>query len=121
MVVLDAATRAAVNAGKGTVAWELEDIDPMEHAEFDQEDMLRANQVGMTQVRGRLVPNPPGGAGQGPRDEHQGGPMTDSQTVVKALVEVDPGFTQLCETLFGKAVDAAEVWEWLYTPEGWPR
>jgi hypothetical protein len=44
--------------------------------------------------------------------------MADSRTVVKALVEVDPGFVQLCETLFGKAVDAAEVWGWLYTPDG---
>jgi hypothetical protein len=42
----------------------------------------------------------------------------DSQSVVKALVEVDPGFVQLCETLFGKAVDAAEVWGFLYTPQG---
>jgi hypothetical protein len=44
--------------------------------------------------------------------------MADSQTVVKALVEVDPGFIELCETLFGKAVDPAEIWEFLYTPEG---
>jgi hypothetical protein len=42
----------------------------------------------------------------------------DSQAVVKALVEVDPGFVQLCETLFGKAVDATDIWEYLYTPEG---
>ena len=42
----------------------------------------------------------------------------DSQAVVKALVEVDPGFVALCETLFGKAVDATDIWEYLYTPEG---
>ena len=44
--------------------------------------------------------------------------MADSQTVVKALVEVDPGFVALCETLFGKAFDPADVWEYIYAPEG---
>jgi hypothetical protein len=42
----------------------------------------------------------------------------DSRTVVKALHEVDPGFVALCDTLFGKQVDAADVWGFLYTPEG---
>lgn len=46
------------------------------------------------------------------------GVAVDSQRVVKALVEVDPGFIALCETLFGKAVDAVEVWDFLYTPTG---
>ena len=44
--------------------------------------------------------------------------MADSATVVKALVEVDPGFVELVETLFGKALDPTDVWEFLYTPEG---
>ncbi len=42
----------------------------------------------------------------------------DSQTVVKALHEVDPGFVELCDALFGKAVDATDVWEFMYTPQG---
>src|SRR5207342_3849263 len=46
-----------------------------------------------------------------------GGTM-DSRTVVKALHEVDPGFVALCDTLFGKQVDAADVWEFIYTPDG---
>jgi len=46
------------------------------------------------------------------------GGTVDSEAVVKALVEVDPGFVALCDTLFGKAVDATDVWAFLYTPEG---
>ena len=42
----------------------------------------------------------------------------DSQKLVNALVEVDPGFVALCDTLFGKAADAAEIWEFIYTAEG---
>lgn len=42
----------------------------------------------------------------------------DSQEVVKALHEVDPGFVQLCKTLFGDSVHADAVWEYLYHPEG---
>ena len=42
----------------------------------------------------------------------------DSQSVVKALHEVDPGFVELCKTLFGDAVHADEVWEYLYHPDG---
>lgn len=42
----------------------------------------------------------------------------DSQRVVKTLLEVDPQFAALCDTLFGKAVDAADVWTYLYTSEG---
>jgi hypothetical protein len=42
----------------------------------------------------------------------------DSQRVVKALYEVDPGFVELCKTLYGPAVDAQEIWEFLYTPDG---
>jgi hypothetical protein len=42
----------------------------------------------------------------------------DSTVVVKALHEVDPGFVALCDTLFGKAVDPADVWEFMYTPQG---
>lgn len=33
-------------------------------------------------------------------------------------MEVDPQFIELCDTLFGKAVDPSDVWEYLYTREG---
>ena len=42
----------------------------------------------------------------------------DSFEVVKSLTEVDPGFVELCKTLFGDAVHAEDVWTYLYTPEG---
>ena len=42
----------------------------------------------------------------------------DSQTVVKALHDIDPGFVQLCNTLFGDAVSAEEVWSYIYTDNG---
>jgi hypothetical protein len=42
----------------------------------------------------------------------------DSKQAVAALLEVDPGFTQLCKTLFGDVVDPGEVWSFLYTPSG---
>jgi len=42
----------------------------------------------------------------------------DSQKIVKALHEVDPGFVELCKTLFGDSVHAEEVWEYLYTVDG---
>jgi hypothetical protein len=42
----------------------------------------------------------------------------DSQRVVKALHDIDPGFVVLCKTLFGDAVHAEEVWDYLYTPDG---
>jgi len=38
----------------------------------------------------------------------------DSQSVVKALHGIDPGFVALCDTLFGNGVDAADVWSYLY-------
>jgi hypothetical protein len=41
----------------------------------------------------------------------------DSQTAVDALYRVDPGFTALCETLLGNAVDAREVWSYVYGQE----
>jgi hypothetical protein len=41
----------------------------------------------------------------------------DSQTAVDALYRVDPGFTALCETLLGDAVDAREVWSYVYGQE----
>ena len=41
----------------------------------------------------------------------------DSETAVDALFDVDPGFTQLCETLLGDTVDAREVWDYLYGRE----
>ena len=42
----------------------------------------------------------------------------DSEKVVHALFDVDPGFETLCKTLFGDAVEPADVWEYLYTPDG---
>lgn len=42
----------------------------------------------------------------------------DSFEVVKSLHEVDPGFVELCKTLFGDAVHAEDVWEYLYTVDG---
>lgn len=42
----------------------------------------------------------------------------DSELVVKALHEVDPGFTALCETLYGPGVDAEAAWTYLYGPAG---
>lgn len=44
--------------------------------------------------------------------------MADSQAIVKALHEVDPGFAAICETLFGKAVDAHAAWDYLYGRDG---
>jgi hypothetical protein len=41
----------------------------------------------------------------------------DSQTAVDALYRVDPGFTALCETLLGDAVDARDVWSYVYGSE----
>lgn len=41
----------------------------------------------------------------------------DSRTAVDALYRVDPGFTALCETLLGDAVDAREVWSYVYGNE----
>ncbi len=41
----------------------------------------------------------------------------DSETAVNALLDVDPGFTQLCETLLGDVVDSRDVWEFLYGRE----
>jgi hypothetical protein len=44
--------------------------------------------------------------------------MTKSQTAVAALTEMDPQFAELVEVLFGKSVDARDVWQFVYTPEG---
>ena len=44
--------------------------------------------------------------------------MADSQTVVKALLQVDPQFEALCKTMFGPGVPAEDVWSWLFTREG---
>lgn len=41
----------------------------------------------------------------------------DSKTAVNALYQVDPGFTQLVSTLLGDAVDARDVWSYVYGPE----
>lgn len=38
----------------------------------------------------------------------------DSQTAVDSLLEVDPGFVDLCQTLLGDAVEPAEVWQFMY-------
>lgn len=44
--------------------------------------------------------------------------MRDARTVVSKLHQVDPGFRELCNTLFGGAVDAEAVYAAAYTPEG---
>lgn len=44
--------------------------------------------------------------------------MTDSRDLVNALHDVDPGFVNLCKTLFGDAVDASDAWEYLYGVDG---
>ena len=41
----------------------------------------------------------------------------DSEIAVEALLNVDPGFAQLCETLFGDAIDPRDAWQYLYAPE----
>ena len=41
----------------------------------------------------------------------------DSQTAVETLLEVDPGFVDLCKSLLGDAVDPADVWEFLYATD----
>lgn len=46
------------------------------------------------------------------------GGSVDSLRVVKALHEIDPGFTELCKTLFGDAVHAEDIWEFMYTKDG---
>lgn len=38
----------------------------------------------------------------------------DAHVVVSKLLEVDPGFEQLVDTLFGDVVDAQEAWNYLY-------
>jgi len=38
----------------------------------------------------------------------------DSKQMVDALLEVDPGFEQLCKTLFGDLVEPADVWDFMY-------
>lgn len=44
--------------------------------------------------------------------------MPDARTVVSKLHQVDPGFRDLCNTLFGGAVDVETVYETVYTREG---
>jgi len=44
--------------------------------------------------------------------------MRDARTVVSKLHEVDPGFRELCDTLFGGAVDVDRVYEAAYTRDG---
>lgn len=41
----------------------------------------------------------------------------DAQVAVSTLLEVDPGFEQLVDTLFGDVVDAKEAWNFLYGDE----
>ena len=41
----------------------------------------------------------------------------NSETAVDTLMSVDPGFTQLVETLFGDVVDSREAWTYLYGTE----
>lgn len=45
----------------------------------------------------------------------------DSKQMVDALLEVDPGFEQLCKTLFGELVEPAEVWDFMYEHDGLTR
>jgi hypothetical protein len=42
----------------------------------------------------------------------------DSSRIVKSLYQVDPGFVELCKTLFGETVDADEAWDYLYGAGG---
>jgi len=42
----------------------------------------------------------------------------DSKRMVDSLLEVDPGFEQLCKTLFGDLVEPADVWDFMYTTDG---
>lgn len=42
----------------------------------------------------------------------------DSKRMVNALLEVDPGFEQLCKTLFGDLVEPADVWDFMYEQDG---
>jgi hypothetical protein len=42
----------------------------------------------------------------------------DSRNVVKSLLEVDPGFEQLCKTLFGDIVHPEDVWTFMYAQNG---
>lgn len=42
----------------------------------------------------------------------------DSKQMVDALLEVDPGFEQLCKTLFGDLVEPADVWDFMYSQDG---
>lgn len=41
----------------------------------------------------------------------------DSRTAVDTLLEVDPGFSELCKSLLGDAVDPSDVWQFLYGNE----
>jgi len=42
----------------------------------------------------------------------------DSKQMVDALLEVDPGFEQLCKTLFGDLVEPSDVWDFMYATDG---
>ena len=44
--------------------------------------------------------------------------MPDARTVVSKLHEVDPGFRELCDTLFGGSVDVEAIYQAGYTSEG---
>jgi hypothetical protein len=43
--------------------------------------------------------------------------MPDSEVAVKALLQTDPEFVQLCKTLLGDSVDPDEVWDYFYGPD----
>lgn len=45
----------------------------------------------------------------------------DSKKMVDSLLEVDPGFEQLCKTLFGDLVEPADVWDFMYEQDGLSR
>jgi hypothetical protein len=41
----------------------------------------------------------------------------DSRTAVDVLLDVDPGFVELCKSLLGDAVDPVDVWEFMYSTD----
>lgn len=44
--------------------------------------------------------------------------MADSFDVVNSLMDVDPNFVNLCDVLFGDALEPADVWQFMYAPDG---
>lgn len=44
--------------------------------------------------------------------------MTKSKAAIQALADMDPQFAEMCDQLFGKALDPVDIWAYVYTPEG---